>query len=232
MQSLYILDLAIYRAVNAYAGSSPVLDRVVQNIELFTTLLFVGIYGLLWHTPGKIQRHHRATLVLGLVALVAALVLNRTISILLPFRVRPSYAIGANGSLADWSGELEHWSSFPSDHGTFVFAITCCFWLVSRPWGAVFGLYGLFACLARVFVGVHYPSDIVAGALLGVATTLIINRPIVHKPVEERLLALEGTVPAYFYALLFVALTEAATGFRNSRRIAVVIVHLFQAPLT
>ena len=60
-------------------------------------------------------------------------------------------------------------ASFPSGHATFFFAIGTVLYLHNKKAGMVFlagsGLIGV----ARVFAGVHWPSDVLAGALIGIA---------------------------------------------------------------
>lgn len=91
----------------------------------------------------------------------------------------------------------------------------------------MFGGFAAFAAVARVFLGIHYPSDIVAGALIGIATGVVVNREMVRSRLAAPVLAWEARHPAYFYGLFFLALAEMSGGFPNTRRIAVAIVHLF-----
>ncbi|MFE6078403.1 undecaprenyl-diphosphatase [Paenibacillus sp. NPDC057886] len=67
-------------------------------------------------------------------------------------------------------------ASFPSDHATVAFACATAFWLghVRYRWGWV--LIATFIAIARVWSGVHYPSDVAAGALIGVASAWGIGR--------------------------------------------------------
>ncbi|HKN93851.1 MAG TPA: phosphatase PAP2 family protein [Thermoleophilaceae bacterium] len=63
---------------------------------------------------------------------------------------------------------------FPSDHATAAFALAMGLWLYDRTIGAIAFILAAIVAFARVYVGVHYPSDVVAGALIGMAVALIL----------------------------------------------------------
>ena len=228
MQFLEALDVSIYRALNGFCGTSATLDRFVYHLAGPTGLILLGLFGLLWFRPDGNQIRRRQALILVIPAVALALVLNRTISTVLPFRVRPMYALGTATPSYPWTFDLENWSSFPSDNATYLFAIAACLFVVSRYAGIVFGLFGALVCVGRIYFGIHYPSDIAAGALLGLGTGYLVTRPGVAETVSRPLLGYEKEVPAYFYALLFMALAEVAGGFPNTRHIGVAIVHMFR----
>jgi undecaprenyl-diphosphatase len=227
LQFLSGLDVSAFRFVNGFCGLDPTLDRLILHIEILKGTLFMGIVGLLWFRPGKEMQRRREMLIAMILAVAVSLIVNRVISTLLPFRERPMYSIGANAPTFEWHSDLEHWSSFPSDNATYLFAIAASLWLVSRWWGLFFGVIAGLTALARVYVGIHYPGDVLAGTLIGIATSLAINREVVRQRIATPLLAFEPRYPSYFYALFFMALAEMSTGFQNTRRIAVAIVHLF-----
>ncbi|MFF4643523.1 bifunctional phosphatase PAP2/diacylglycerol kinase family protein [Streptomyces sp. NPDC001389] len=60
-------------------------------------------------------------------------------------------------------------TSFPSGHSASAFAFTVGLALESPVWGAVVAPLAAAVAFSRVYTGVHYPSDVAAGALLGVA---------------------------------------------------------------
>jgi undecaprenyl-diphosphatase len=227
MRELISLDVALYRALNSFCGWDPTLDRVAYYLSSLTGVLFLGLFGLLWFRPQTGATDHRGTLVLIVPAVALSLVLNRIIAMLLPFRVRPMFDIGANAPSGNWPFDLEQWSSFPSDNATYLFAIAASLWMISRLWGSVFAVFSLLVSLSRVYFGIHYPSDIVAGALLGTATAHAVNLDVVKKHVAQPLLAFERTVPGSFYAVLFMAFAEVVSGFQITRQIAVAGVHMF-----
>lgn len=227
MEYLTNLDISIFRAINDICGWSPALDRVVVHLEVLKGSLFLGIFGVLWYQPGPDQTKRRETLVIMILAVAIALIVNRAISLSVPFRVRPMYGIGANAPSFEWHADLEHWSSFPSDNATYLFAIAAAIWLMSAPWGLLFGLFSAFAAVARVYLGIHYPSDVFVGAVIGVVVSLLVVREPLRRLVGARILAFESRYPACFYGIFFVVLAELGTGFPNSRRIGMAVVHLF-----
>ncbi|QUQ66140.1 phosphatase PAP2 family protein [Kutzneria sp. CA-103260] len=65
--------------------------------------------------------------------------------------------------------------SLPSDHSTASFAVAVAVWFfVSAKWGPYFMGVAALIAVSRVFVGVHYPADIVAGALVAVVAGLAV----------------------------------------------------------
>jgi undecaprenyl-diphosphatase len=67
-----------------------------------------------------------------------------------------------------------HDFSFPSDHCMIAGAFAAGLWLVDRRLGAIATVLAVVLAFARVYVGVHYPSDVAAGLLLGAAIALAI----------------------------------------------------------
>jgi undecaprenyl-diphosphatase len=64
--------------------------------------------------------------------------------------------------------------SFPSDHATAAFAIAVAIFLRKRGWGVFALILAAVLSIGRVAIGVHYPSDVLAGAALGAAAALVL----------------------------------------------------------
>ncbi len=64
--------------------------------------------------------------------------------------------------------------SFASDHATFTMAVAIGLLLVNRRLGVIAGALAGFEGFLRVFMGVHYPTDVVGGYALGTATVLLL----------------------------------------------------------
>lgn len=59
-------------------------------------------------------------------------------------------------------------SSFPSLHASFCFGLSTVFFIYNKKIGSLFFLLSFFVALGRVFVGVHWSADVIAGAGLGI----------------------------------------------------------------
>jgi undecaprenyl-diphosphatase len=64
--------------------------------------------------------------------------------------------------------------SFASDHATFTAAIAVGLLLIHRKFGLIAAGLAAFEGFLRVFMGVHYPTDVVGGYALGTSTVLLL----------------------------------------------------------
>ena len=64
--------------------------------------------------------------------------------------------------------EKQHDTSFPSGHSASSFAAAMCIYLNGyKRYGIPLLLLALLMALSRLYVGVHYPGDVVTGAIIG-----------------------------------------------------------------
>jgi len=69
----------------------------------------------------------------------------------------------------------ESGSSFPSGHMMLFFALAVTVWYVNRAWGVWFLALSAVIGVARIYVGVHWPLDILGGAVIGLASGIFIH---------------------------------------------------------
>ncbi|HZS83361.1 MAG TPA: phosphatase PAP2 family protein [Stellaceae bacterium] len=234
-------DMAIFHAVNGFAGHFAV-DHLVKQAEENTLLrgtLYLTIYWGLWFWPSPRQAERRKILLDIMVAIVATVVIARVMAVVLPFRVRPIYTdgIGFQPTAFPVGYQLVNWSSFPSDTAAFFFAMSIGFWSLSRSLSIAAMAYCVtYICLPRLYLGLHWPSDLVVGCLVGAAVPMLVMRSAwIRRAIAVPLYECSERFPAYFYAGLFLVTSQMAPLFNDVRVIlngVAMIAHHFGLPST
>ena len=217
-------DLAILRFVNGFAHESYTFDLVIAVLagnNLIKGGVIITMLWWVWFRPDKNQGSNRTlilgTILAGFLALVCARVLQWT----LPFRPRPFHdpAAGFQVPYAVDATALSEWSAFPSDHATLFFALATGLTLISLSVGVPAFIHALVViCIPRIYLGLHYPSDIIAGALIGIGIAYLVNKnsKIAHAINEFVMVKLRAS-PGVFYACFFLLTYQLATLFEDAR---------------
>jgi len=159
-------DYELFSSINGLAGKSAVLDAIMIGSAKYLPVVFALALVALWLTWNP--QNQRGAFLAGASALIA-LGLGQIVGHALP-RPRPYLAHSVNQLIASSVD-----TSFPSDHATLGFAVAVMIWHYNRKVGAGLLILALLLAFSRVFVGAHYPSDVLGGAVLGTVTSLVIN---------------------------------------------------------
>lgn len=229
-------DAGILRALNSLAGRSAAFDFAVVHLESADAVkgaAFMAAFWWLWFSPRDGRPRRRETLFASLVAALAAVFVGRALAFALPFRARPAFdpAFGfvAPLGLDLAAAPLRNWSSFPSDHAMLFAALTAGLWRVSRPIGAAAAIWAtLLIGLPRLYCGFHRPTDLLAGAALGVALAVAADAERVRAAVARPVLAWGERNEGPFYAALFLVGGQVATMFDGPRRLLLALAHLLR----
>jgi undecaprenyl-diphosphatase len=175
------MDFTLYKALNGFAAHHDAFEDPLRFFAMDAQVFFVALLAVLFLATGKwrsINARHgvvaagfSALLALG-IAHVIAEVWDRA----RPYEAHP----GAAHLFISPSSD----PSFPSDHATAAFAIAVSIWLRNRKAGWLALALAMILAVARVAVGVHYPSDVIAGALIGTASALILWLPPIRRPLH------------------------------------------------
>jgi membrane-associated phospholipid phosphatase len=209
------VDHVILRFVNSLSHSSFIFDTTmvifVQNQFVKGAVLMLFCWA--WFRTGACQNLHRRILLVGLASPFLAFLAGRVLTRVLPYRDRPIFdttlqwqaPYGATGSWAhQWTRD---WSSFPSDHAALFGALAMTLFLVSRGAGLLTLLYSLLLVdFPRVYLGLHYPSDILGGVIVGFAVAWIATLAPIREAVSPWRLRFLEHRPGTFYACFFLAL--------------------------
>lgn len=218
------LDHYVFHIINGLAGTK-ILDYLARYEEqgdgdLVKGGLFLTLYWYFWFKQGPEQPRRRETITAIFIGVIFSLIVCRAIADLSPFRDRPMYAEAdyRHPSL-DIHPDLENWSAFPSDQAGYFFALATGILLLSRPLGLILSVYSVvFICLTRIYLGLHYPSDILVGAGIGMSVVAITaHSRFIRKRLAAPINRIEGLFPGVFYAGLFLMSFEMAEIFHHIR---------------
>jgi undecaprenyl-diphosphatase len=157
------LDTQLFYLLNNLAGQSPFFDRIIVFFASCLPYILVTLFlVLLFFSQYSKQEKWQIFLVVSISSLIARLGITELIRFFY-HRPRPFLVLPVHQLLADTS-----WS-FPSGHATFFFAMATAVFLYNRKVGIVFFAAVILITVSRVITGIHYPSDIVGGAIIGIA---------------------------------------------------------------
>lgn len=149
-------DWILYPAAILYLVT--VLVALATRWKLMRTMLwqFAALYAFIF-------------LGVGLPSLFTTLV-KRLIGRGRPMHFEDTGLLGLHWNWADWT-----YQSFPSGHATTAFALALTVGFLSRRWVYPALVYALAIAASRLILGVHYPSDVLAGAMVGVAGAYLVR---------------------------------------------------------
>lgn len=163
-------DVRLAERANAFAQHHDGWEDAARAYAHLSEPLFIAglallaIIGLLMHRPRVLSASVLAVVASGGAVAVAA-VLARVVNRPRPFVAHPQ--IHAFLAHAPDPG-------FPSDHATAAFAIAAVLLLRLGRWALPVLFAAAALAISRVLVGVHYPDDVLAGALLGTAAAVLV----------------------------------------------------------
>jgi undecaprenyl-diphosphatase len=161
------LDRHLYLDINSLTRHTHWAHGVVAayaNWAGLTLLALTAVGAWLWARQRNSLEGVVAAVLAG-VSAVVALGINHFISQAVA-RVRPCHALLRHHHL-DVILSCARDYSFPSDHAMIAGAIAVGLMFFSRRLGAVAAILALLLAFSRVYAGVHYPADVIAGLIGG-----------------------------------------------------------------
>jgi undecaprenyl-diphosphatase len=168
------MDMSLLRPLNRLFAHHDGLEDVLVAYANASEVLFLGLlvaaFVLVRGEHAQRATVRRAVVAAGLSAglgLALAQVISRLVDRPRPFVAHPDTVRLFARHAAD--------PGFPSDHATAAFAIAVALLLRSRRWGVAALVAATVLAITRVAMGIHYPTDVLAGAALGALSALILN---------------------------------------------------------
>src|SRR4051794_170274 len=176
------MDWSILHALNGFLAHHDAVEDPSVDYVRFSEGLFLGLLAWIFVASRGYARRaaRRGAVAAGLSAGLALLFASQLANLVgrpRPFVDEPGTVHLLVAHAAD--------PGFPSDHATAAFAIAVAILLRNRRWGLLAMAMAVALAIGRVAVGVHFPTDVLAGAALGTATALVLYVPPVRRPLHR-----------------------------------------------
>ncbi|MBY0147594.1 phosphatase PAP2 family protein [Neobacillus niacini] len=159
IQSLYQFECRVFQEINSHFDKR-ILNLFFRTITQIGGALFISATTLLLIILTSNQT--RLTAISSAFALALSHIPVQLVKKLFP-RKRPYLQIETTKILPN--PLKDH--SFPSGHTTAVFSVIVPFLIQIPPLAAILLPIGLSVAISRIYLGLHYPSDVIAGGILG-----------------------------------------------------------------
>lgn len=225
-------DLSIVSYFNQMGQYSWLFNKFVYFLDDNLQLTIVPIISMLWWSwfKDKDQDRRRELVVSTLIGCIFAGVLFyflRETQLFFGFRPRPlcnpeihfQIPYGIDPSIRSWC--LDATTTFPSGHAALLFALSSGLTYISRSMGIGCLIYSFLLCLPRIFLGNHYPTDVIGGALIGVGVVYLANAGFMRNSVTQRIMKWAKHHPPSFYVAFFILSFNIATYFGDLRQIII-----------
>jgi undecaprenyl-diphosphatase len=162
-------DLQLLTEINDFARATPWLHSAMLILSTYALVVYAVLWvGMWWVARQQTSPRTLAAVVWAPIGLLAASVVSAPIGAAVgekrPCRTLPNIEV---------IGKCGKSSSFPSDHAVAAGAVIVGLLLVTRRLLAWIGvLAALLIAFSRLYLGVHYPHDTLAGLALGAGVSL------------------------------------------------------------
>lgn len=161
------LNIILFRAINNLGINHSFMNPVYKFFAEYTVvILMIGV--LAYWFPRK-QVYRIMTINAGISFILAEMI--GKLAGLIYSNKQPFAELANVNQLIDKTVD----NSFPSDHTILLFAICFSIWIVRRTQGLLWLTLAAATAISRIGVGVHYPFDVIVGALIAITSGLFIN---------------------------------------------------------
>lgn len=167
------VDGSLFTTVTDFARDTPWLNTPIElwtnaGLGVFAVLMLMG-----WWNARHRDARSMALALAAPVAVVAAFAVAEVAKKLVA-EVRPCYSLPHAYHVDACPARTDY--AFPSGHSTTAFAAVAALWLLDRRLSAIAAVFAVLEGFTRVYVGAHYPHDVLGAALLALPVAYLASR--------------------------------------------------------
>lgn len=160
------VNIELFRLINELGKEYTYLNPIFSFIAEYTVFfLALGVLTI-WF---KRDKHRRLMILCAIITFICAFIIGKICGAF-HLNYQPFVELSDVNKLI----EKEKDNSFPSDHTILFFSFCITFWLFKRGWSILWIFLAILVGISRIWVGVHYPFDVVVGIVISFATATII----------------------------------------------------------
>lgn len=157
------IDIKLFYFLNGFTGKSRIIDHLIVFFASYLQYILIAFFILFLFFSAYPARKK---IFIFFVVMASAIISRFGVTEIIRFlyhRPRPFLVLSnAHQLLSD-----KEWS-FPSGHSAFFFAMAVAIYFYNKKLGIGFFIASIFLNFGRVMAGIHYPSDILGGMLVGI----------------------------------------------------------------
>jgi len=165
------MDFYLFQKINGLVYVSKILDWM----GIFLASYFPYILGAILIALFLWKKNRLMVISAGISVFLSRIVIAEIIKIIF-HRARPYVVLETAKKLITENADFK---SFPSGHAAIFFALAMAVYFFNKKLGTWYFIAAIIISVARVFVGVHWPSDVFGGAVIAIISGIIISK-IIH----------------------------------------------------
>ncbi|MFD1737572.1 undecaprenyl-diphosphatase [Bacillus salitolerans] len=159
------MNKRIFWCLNRFSGRMSSIDYLMVLLSNYSRYFYVIVILFLWIRGSNSKETSKNSMVSVAVAWVLNFIIGKTY-----YKPRP-FIFHKVGLLS----HSKRTSTFPSKHTILVFAVSTSIYLRNRILGRWMTCFSALVGFSRIWVGAHYPLDILGSALLGSIVSMMVN---------------------------------------------------------